>query len=210
MKESNKRPGETYSVEEINLLIAACGRRYPTGIRNAGLIAVLYGSGLRISEALLLMPSDLDLKNGMIKVRHGKGDESRTVTIALDCQKTLEIWLERRKAMGFNGREPVFCGISKNAWGTSIKDAYIRAMLPRLGKKAGLEKRIHAHGFRHSLATQMELQGRRLAQISEQLGHSSVAITDKYIRKLGSKENSEAVRTLNLLGNFQSRTNNKL
>ena len=154
--------------------------------------------------------TDLNFNNGMIKVRHGKSDESRMLTIALDCQKTLEILLERRKAMGFNGREAVFFGISKNAWGTSIKEACIRAILPRLGKKARLKKRIHANGFRHSLATQMELHGRRLAQISEQLGRSFVAITDKYIRKLGSKENSEAVRTLNLLGNFQNRTDNKL
>jgi integrase/recombinase XerD len=196
-------PGEVYTPEEISQLIKACGKRYPTGIRNAGLIATLYGAGLRISEALALIPSDLNLENGTIKVRHGKGDKSRNIAITPDCQSVLEIWLERRKAMGFNGRETVFCCITKgdkvNSWGTPVKAAYVRGMLPRLGKKAGIEKRIHAHGFRHSFATLMERSGKSLCEISSTLGHSGVAVTDKYIGKLGSKEVIESVRSLTSL-----------
>ena len=107
-KLGNSRPGEVYTPEEITKLIKACGNRYPTGIRNAGLIAVLYGSGLRINEALDLVLSDLDLEQGLIRVKHGKGDKYRTCSISPDCQAVLQTWLERRKAMGFNGREPVF------------------------------------------------------------------------------------------------------
>jgi integrase/recombinase XerD len=71
-----KLPGEVLTPAEVSRLIRACGRG-PCGIRNAGLIAMMFGTGLRISEALALRPSDLDLPNGMVRVKHGKGDRAR-------------------------------------------------------------------------------------------------------------------------------------
>lgn len=197
--QSKKRPPEVYTPEEINSLIKGCGRRSPSGIRNAGLIAVLYGAGLRINEALSLVPSDLDLSKGLIRVRHGKGDKYRSCGLSPDCQTILERWLERRKAMGFNGREPVFCGISKNAWGTKLNDSYFRVAFPRLGRKVGIEKRIHPHGFRHSMATELSKEGQNLSIISAQLGHSSLAITDRYIKKIAPLELVNAMRSKNRL-----------
>ena len=197
---STKRPPEVYTAEEIHLLIKACGRRSPSGVRNAALIATLYGAGLRINEALALLPSDLDLAKGLVRVRHGKGDKYRTCGLFPDCQAILERWLERRKGMGFNGREPVFCGISKNAWGTFLKDAYFRVAFPRIGKKAGIEKRIHAHGLRHSMATELSREGQNLSIISAQLGHSSLAVTDRYIKRIAPFELANAMRSRNRLG----------
>ena len=200
MKNSLKRPPEVYSPEEIKRMIQACGRKSPSGIRNAGLIAILYGAGLRISEALSLIPSDLDLTKGLIRVRHGKGDKYRTCGISPDCQAILERWLERRKGLGFSGRSPIFCGISRNAWGTCLKDAYFRVALPRIGRKAGIEKRIHAHGLRHSMATELSKEGVNLATISAQLGHSSIAITDRYIKRIAPVELANTMRSRNRLG----------
>ena len=107
----------------------------------------------------------------------------------------------------------MFCGITNGkaekgkdgeikkvaSWGKPMKVQYLRQMLPRLGKKAKIEKRIHAHGFRHSFATLMERSGKSLSEISSTLGHSGVAVTDKYIGKLGSKEVIESVRSLTSL-----------
>lgn len=196
---SNKRPPEVYTPDEIKALINGCGRRSPSGIRNAAIIAALYGSGMRINEALSLLPSDLDLVKGLIRVRHGKGDKYRTIGLSPDSQHILERWLERRKAMGFNGREPVFCGISKNAWGTRLNDSYFRVAFPRLGRKVGIEKRIHAHALRHSLATELSKEGQNLSIISAQLGHSSLAITDRYIKKIAPLELVNAMRSRNRL-----------
>lgn len=197
---TKKRPPEVYNPDEIHSLIKACGRRSPSGIRNAALIATLYGTGLRINEALSLVPSDLDLAKGLIRVRHGKGDKYRTCGISPDCQAILERWLERRTAMGFTGRVAVFCGISSHAWGTRLKDAYFRAAFPRLGRKAGIDKRIHAHGLRHSMATELSKEGQPLSIISAQLGHSSLAVTDRYIRKIAPFELATAMRSRNRLG----------
>ena len=196
---SNKRPPEVYTPDEIKALINGCGRRSPSGIRNAAVIAALYGSGMRINEALSLLPSNLDLSKGLIRIQHGKGDKYRTIGLSPDCQIILERWLERRKAMGFNGREPVFCGISKNAWGIKLNDSYFRVAFPRLGRKVGIEKRIHAHGFRHSMATELSKEGQNLSIISAQLGHSSLAITDRYIKKIAPLELVNAMRSRNRL-----------
>ena len=72
-------PVDVLSPAEVRSLINACSNRAPTGIRKCALIAVLYRCGLRIGEALALMPKDLDEKAGTVRVLRGKGDKARTV-----------------------------------------------------------------------------------------------------------------------------------
>ena len=139
-------PVEILTPTEVKALIAACSNRAPTGIRNRALIAVLYRCGLRIGEALALMPKDLDSSAGTIRVLHGKGDKARTVGLDEDGFAYLLRWLDKRKRMGINGRAPVFCTLQ----GGFIKQPYIRTLFARLAKKAGLDKRVHAHGLRHT------------------------------------------------------------
>ena len=64
----------------------------------------------------------------------------------------------------------------------------------------GIEKRIHPHGFRHSMATELSKEGQNLSIISAQLGHSSLAITDRYIKKIAPLELVNAMRSRNRLG----------
>jgi site-specific recombinase XerD len=79
MKKGVKYPPEPLTGDEVRTLIDAIPKRTTTGKRNRALLAVLYRSGLRISEALSLKPSDID---GLtIRVLHGKGDEARTTSI---------------------------------------------------------------------------------------------------------------------------------
>jgi len=66
-------------------------------------------------------------------------------------------------------------------------------MLKRIAGKAGVDKRVHPHGLRHTYAAELERSGMRLLQISRLLGHSSVAVTDRYLRSL---TNSEAIAAL--------------
>lgn len=74
-------PPEVLSPEEVQPLLGASGGEHWTRLRDRALIAVLYRSGLRISEALELRPKDLDLAQGMVRVLRGKGGYSRTVGI---------------------------------------------------------------------------------------------------------------------------------
>lgn len=93
--------------------------------------------------------------------------------------------MERRALLGLNGRQPLFCTISKGEnFGTSIDSSYIRRLLPRLAQRAGIERRVHPHALRHSLASALAMEGKPLPTITAQLGHSSTAMTDRYLAKI--------------------------
>ena len=190
-------PGEVLTAEEVRALVRACGRG-PSGVRNAALVAVMFGAALRVSEALALRPSDLDLELGTVRIRHGKGDKARTVALDPGAQAYLERWLAKRATLGLNGRQPVFCTITRGQqrqqFGTAVDPSYVRRLLPRLAGRAGLERRVHPHALRHSLASALAHEGKSLPAISAQLGHSSTAVTDRYLRKIAPTELVAQVR----------------
>jgi site-specific recombinase XerD len=170
-------PPEPLTREEAHRLMNAPSRRAPTGIRNKALLAVLYRAGLRISEALDLYLKDVDRAVGTLRVLHGKGNKSRTVGLDPETLALLERWLDVRASRGINGRQRLFCTLQ----GEPIKTAYVRALLPRLARKAGIEKRVHAHGLRHTMAAEMRAEGADIGVISKALGHSSIATTARYL-----------------------------
>ncbi len=186
-----KLPPEPLAEEEVRALLKACSSRAPTGIRNRALIIVMYRGGLRLGEALQLKPKDLDAKKGTIRVLHGKGDKSRLVGLDEGGWAIVQRWLDRRKELGITLRRHVFCTLD----GRPLQKAYVRALLPRLGRRAGIEKRVHAHGLRHTHAFELANEGHPLHVIQAQLGHASLAVTDRYIRHLAPQQVVEAMRS---------------
>jgi integrase len=171
-----KYPAEPLTAHEIRALLAACSSRCPTGIRNRALIVVLWRAGLRISEALSLEPRDA--ADGVLRVRHGKGDKARTVAIDPQGLAVLQLWIECKARLGIGG--PIFSTLK----GGPILSAYIRNLMKRIGRKAGLTKRIHAHGLRHTFAAGLADEKVDVRIIQRALGHSSLAVTDRYISHL--------------------------
>src|SRR5207245_4729655 len=76
-----------------------------------------------------------------------------------------------------------------------LYSSYIRHLLPRLAKRAGIEKRVHAHGLRHAYAVELEREGATISTIRDLLGHSSASVTDRYLRRLGASAAVEFART---------------
>ncbi len=185
-----KLPGEVLRREEVAALMRACSTRAPTGLRNRALLALLYRSGLRISEALALKPRDLDAKAGTVRVRQGKGGKSRTVGMDPEAFDVVARWLDTRKGLGINGTHPVFCTLK----GGTVETAYVRTLLPRLARKAGIDRRVHAHALRHTLAVELVREGVSVAYIQRQLGHSSLGTTTKYLAGLSPEETIQAIR----------------
>lgn len=183
-------PAELLSPEEVRALLRACSARAPTGIRNRALIAVLYRGGLRISEALALYAKDVDQAVGTVTVLHGKGDQRRTVGMDPAAFALLERWLDKRRALGLSARRPVFCTLR----GEAIDSSYVRRLLPRLAARAGIEKRVHAHGLRHAHAAELAAEGLPVNVVQQQLGHGSLATTDRYLRHIAPRERVEAMR----------------
>ncbi len=168
----------------------ACSTRAPTGVRNRALIAVLWRCGLRISEALSLELRDVDLDAGTVRVRHGKGDRSRTVGLDEQTAALLARWLDRRKKLGAGARAPIFCTLQ----GGRLDSSYVRRLLPRLARKAGIERRVHAHGLRHTYAAELAREGTAINVIRDALGHTSLAVTDRYLRDVAPTHVIDTIR----------------
>jgi site-specific recombinase XerD len=188
-----KYPPEPLTRDEVAALLRAASGRAPTGIRNRALIAVLYRCGLRIAEALSLHPKDLDAEAGTVRVLRGKGRRARLVPIGPGALALVDRWLDTRQRIGINGRQPLFCTITSSSRadlqaGTPISAPYVRQMLGRLAKRAGIDKRVTPHQLRHSYAYERAMRGAPLLAISGDLGHSSARTTETYIRHLGDPE----------------------
>ena len=188
---ARRLPPEVLTDAEVCKLMNACSPRAPSGLRNRALIAVLYRAGLRINEALHLRPKDVDLADGSVRVLHGKGGTSRTVGLDPGASAILARWLDARTRLGINGRQPLFCTLH----GGQMAAAYIRVLLKRLAAKAGIEKRVHAHGLRHTHAAQLRAEGVDIGIISRQLGHSSISTTARYLDHIAPRSVIETVRS---------------
>ena len=186
-----KLPAEPLSEDEVRRLIPACSNRAQTGIRNRALLVVLYRGGLRLNEALQLLPKDLDGERCTARVLHGKGDRARLVGLDDGAWAILERWMDRRAELGITGHRRVFCTLA----GDPLQASYVRALLPRLARRAKIDKRCHAHGLRHTHAFELANEGHPMHVIQSQLGHSSLAVTDKYIRHLAPQQLVETMRS---------------
>jgi site-specific recombinase XerD len=144
----------------------------------------MYRAGLRVAEALALYPKDVDAAAGTVRVLHGKGDRARTVALDPEAFALLERWIDKRAALGLNGRSTLYCTLD----GRPLKTAYIRALLPRLARRAGIEKRGHAQGLRHSFAAGLALEGVPMPIIQAALGHSSLATTSRYLAHIAPEQ----------------------
>lgn len=173
-------PAEVLTRQEVGRLLEACGTRTWTARRNRVLIVVLYRAGLRLAEALALRPCEADLERGAIRVLRGKGGTARTVGIDRGGLAVLAGWIGEHRALGWSGGDPLFCSAS----GRAVTQAYVRRRLPELGRAAGIHKRVHAHGLRHTHAAELRAEGIDLAVIRRQLGHASLLTTVRYLDHL--------------------------
>ena len=184
-------PPEPLDLDEVLALVGACSKTSSTGLRNRALIVVLWRSGLRTGEALGLFPKDVDLDEGVIRVLHGKGDKFRTVGVDEAAIAVLRLWIERRARLDLPRFCPLFCTLK----GTRIDPSYLRHTLPRLAARAGIEKRVHAHGLRHTLTRDLVTAGAPMDLIRDQLGHTSLSTTDKYVHKVAPQRLVNFMRT---------------
>lgn len=174
--------GERYAIDvlssdEVRALLDGCNKRYYSGSRNRAVIAVLYRCGLRVSEALALSIHDVDLDNGKVQVRRGKGGKRRTVGIDEVAVELVRHYLLTFRSTVDGSGSLLFV----TRLGTPVKPVYVRLLLRRLAKRAGISKRVHPHGLRHSRAHQLEAEGVPVSIVSKILGHSSIATTSIYL-----------------------------
>ncbi len=156
------------SVAEVGALLATI--RQP---HHRMIAMVMYGCGLRISEACHLQVGDIDAARSVIHVRQGKGGKARDVLLGERLLRELRAyWLVARPPAPY-----LFVGPQT---GRPLDPRMVRKALKRACETAGIRRRFHAHMLRHSFATHLLEDGTDLRTIQELLGHASLRMTAGY------------------------------
>jgi integrase/recombinase XerD len=155
--------------------------------RDRALIELLYGTGLRASEALRLGIDDVDLSEGMLFVRQGKGGKDRVVPFGERVRQAIRVYLreERPTCPG-----PLFLSIRRRA----LTREGLEALVARAAGHAGIPRAVSPHRLRHSYATHLLRYGAPLVAIQALLGHASLVSTEVYL-SLETKDLARMVQT---------------
>jgi len=169
---------DVLSFEEIENIIAQIDLSTAEGTRNKAILETLYSCGLRVSEAVHLKLSQLYLDIGFIRVI-GKGNKERLVPIGSSAIKYISIYNDtiRVHQKPQKGEEDI---LFLNRRGKRLSRVMIFLIIKDLVKKAGIEKTISPHTFRHSFATHLVEGGADLRAVQEMLGHESITTTEIY------------------------------
>lgn len=152
-------------------------RQQALHLRDVALAEVLYGGGLRISEALQLNVQDFDATSGVVRVL-GKGGKMRLAPLADTALTALHAWLAQRHIVVQGAVSAIFVG----ARGGVLQRRQAQRIIEDLCKRAGLAQVVSPHGLRHSFATHLLEAGADLRTVQELLGHSRLTTTQRYTR----------------------------
>lgn len=188
MSAARKKPIEILTKGEVARILDACGSNRSTRAkRDRGCIVVMYRAGLRSFEMLALRLSDLNRTEGTIRVRRGKGGKGRVVGMDSAGWAILDKWIvARREKWGAPDDDsvPLFCTRTMRP----ILTQSYRNSLANKKRRAGVNKRVHAHGFRHTFAFELMKEGAPIVVIKNQLGHGSLQTTATYLDHLSETE----------------------
>jgi integrase/recombinase XerD len=172
-----ERLPRSLSLGEVERLIDAANGTTPRSFRDQALMELLYGAGLRVSEAVGLERGGVDLDARLVRCV-GKGDKERVVPLGGKAVEALRRYLARgRPYLDRRHRPELFL----NAQGGALTRAGAFLIVRRLAAKAGLDpERVHPHLLRHSFATHLLEGGADLRSVQEMLGHADLGTTELY------------------------------
>ncbi len=164
------------SLQEVEAILLSVDPKSASGRRDRAILEVLYGCGLRVSEASGLRISHVHLDEGFVDVV-GKGDKQRLVPLGEPAADAIRAYLQVRPLPAARAAEDV---LFLNRFGEPLSRISIFKMVKRQAMAAGVQKEISPHTFRHSFATHLIENGADLRIVQEMLGHESILTTELY------------------------------
>jgi integrase/recombinase XerC len=173
-----KRLPKCLDLEQVQKLLDAPEDTELLGARDKAMLEVLYSSGIRVSELVELEMSDLDLNEGILRVK-GKGRKDRLTPIGSQAIKALQRYFELRSADPKLSSQTL-TRVFLNKHGEALSTRSVRRKLDKYLVEAGLDPGISPHTLRHSFATHLLNNGADLRSVQELLGHQSLSTTQIY------------------------------
>lgn len=169
---------EVLSKEEIDNIIAAIDLSKPEGERNKAIIETLYSCGLRVSECVNLLISNLFFEMGFMKIT-GKGNKERLVPVGYYAIKQIKNYVDNvRIHLDIQPGNEDFVFLNRR--GKKLTRVMVFTIIKELAKAAGIKKNISPHTFRHSFASHLIDGGANLRAVQDMLGHESITTTEIY------------------------------
>lgn len=169
---------EVLTVIEIDRLFSFIDLSKPQGQRNKAMLEVLYSCGLRVSELINLKLTNIYREDGFLRVI-GKGDKERLIPVSNRAMKEIDMYLPDRHSLKHIEKESQDI-LFLNRRGRQLTRVMVFTIIKDLKEKAGIDKNISPHTFRHSFATHLIEGGADLRAVQEMLGHESIVTTEIY------------------------------
>ena len=189
----------------LSRLLGACPAG-PMGKRDRAVVALFCLQGPRVSEMAGLDVADVDLVSNppTVRIRHGKGDKSRTLYLATVDTREIRAWLEIRPALALPDEAALFVttqGNQEGAPGRRVSDRSLRRRIDALLLESGLKRDgVSCHSLRHSFGTWSAAAGVPVAAISATLGHADIKTTGVYVKVADRIKQNPAAALEKLLG----------
>lgn len=169
---------DVLSIADIDAIIAAVDMSSSSGQRDKAILETLYSCGLRVSELCSLQLSNLHADEGFLRVI-GKGNKERLIPIGKAALKYIQLYVDhvRRHQDIQAGQEDY---IFLNQRGKALSRVSVFNLIKKCTMKAGIQKTVSPHTFRHSFATHLVEAGADLRAVQEMLGHESITTTEIY------------------------------
>ena len=180
-------PVDLLTPEEMRRLLAVPDLGTPTGFRDRCIFELFWCTGMRISELLSLAVADLDFAQGLVTIRHGKGDKPRVVPLGAGVVGWLREYIEKaRPWLALNEPNPpqtIEGGgcLFLSRFGRQMEKSGLFYKLRAYQRRAKIKKKLSTHTFRHTLASEMLKAGADLRHIQELLGHENLTTTQRYL-----------------------------
>jgi len=170
---------DVLSIDEVEAILDAIDLSHPQGQRNRAMLETLYACGLRVSELVHLRLSGIYKDIGFLKVL-GKNNKERLIPIGDQALKHIQFYYEHHRSRQTNIKKGHEDFIFLNRNGAKLTRVMVFLIIKDLATKAGIQKTVSPHIFRHSFATHLVEGGADLRAIQEMLGHESITTTEIY------------------------------
>ncbi len=173
-------PKVILDIDEVRLLLNTPNVQTNDGYRNKAILSILYDTAIRAAEMAAVRLEDIDLSNGYLTVRSGKGDKDRVLPLSPSVCDLIQNYILIVRPALITGKDDGY--LILNRWGTKMTPNAIWAVVKKVAKDSCINKNVSTHTFRHSTATHMLRNGAPIRHIQELLGHGSLESTQIYTK----------------------------